>query len=81
MRTLKRSTILAKQSSVLALHAAQMRAAPTSSERRLWAELRASRQGIAFRRQVPLLGRFIADFLAPAARLVVEWYGSQCTPR
>jgi very-short-patch-repair endonuclease len=25
-----------------------------------------------FRRQVPLLGRFIADFLAPAERLVVE---------
>jgi very-short-patch-repair endonuclease len=25
-----------------------------------------------FRRQVPLLGRFIADFLAPARRLVIE---------
>jgi very-short-patch-repair endonuclease len=28
--------------------------------------------GIAFRRQVPLGGRFIADFVAPSARLVVE---------
>ena len=29
-----------------------------------------------FRRQVPLLGRFIADFLAPARRLVVEVDGA-----
>jgi very-short-patch-repair endonuclease len=29
-----------------------------------------------FRRQVPLLGRFIADFLAPAERLVVEVDGA-----
>jgi len=28
--------------------------------------------GVVFRRQVPLLGRFIADFYAPAQRLVVE---------
>jgi len=28
--------------------------------------------GVLFRRQVPLLGRFIADFLAPAQRLVIE---------
>jgi very-short-patch-repair endonuclease len=28
--------------------------------------------GVVFRRQVPLLGRFIADFLAPAQRLVIE---------
>jgi len=27
---------------------------------------------VVFRRQVPLLGRFIADFLAPAQRLVLE---------
>ena len=30
-----------------------------------------SRTGLAFRRQVPLLG-FIADFYAPSARLIVE---------
>jgi very-short-patch-repair endonuclease len=28
--------------------------------------------GVVIRRQVPLLGRFIADFLAPAQRLVIE---------
>ncbi len=35
------------------------------------ARLRSSQLGVAFRRQVPLLG-FIADFYAPSARLVVE---------
>lgn len=32
--------------------------------------------GVVFRRQVPLLGRFIADFLAPAERLIVEVDGA-----
>ena len=36
-----------------------------------WRELRSSQLGVAFRRQVPLLG-FIADFYAPSARLIVE---------
>jgi very-short-patch-repair endonuclease len=48
-----------------------MRAAPTASEERLWALLRGNQLGVWFRRQVPL-GRFVADFAAPAARLVVE---------
>jgi len=56
----------------LASHASQMRAAPTTSEQILWPALRSRRLGIAFRRQAPIGGRFIADFLAPAARLVVE---------
>ena len=55
----------------LALHAHSMRQAPTDSEARLWRVLRSSQLGVAFRRQVPLLG-FIADFHAPSARLVVE---------
>ena len=44
----------------LALHAHTMRQAPTDSEARLWRALRSSQLGVAFRRQVPLLG-FIAD--------------------
>jgi very-short-patch-repair endonuclease len=32
--------------------------------------------GVVFRRQVPLLGRFIADFFAPAQRLVIEVAGA-----
>jgi very-short-patch-repair endonuclease len=55
----------------LALHAHTMRQAPTDSEARLWSALRSSQLGVAFRRQVPLLG-FIADFYAPSVRLVVE---------
>ena len=49
-----------------------MRASLTPSEALLSARIRGRRLGVVFRRQVPLLGRFIADFLAPAVRLVVE---------
>ena len=55
----------------LASHAHRLRQAPTDSEARLWRSLRSSQLGVAFRRQVPLLG-FIVDFFAPAIRLVVE---------
>jgi very-short-patch-repair endonuclease len=44
----------------------------TPSELMLWNCLRGRRLGVQFRRQVPLLGRYIVDFLAPAARVVVE---------
>ena len=56
---------------LLHVHAAAMRAAPTTSEALLWEALRGSRLGAGFRRQVPI-GRYIADFAAPSARLVVE---------
>ena len=49
-----------------------MRASLTPSEQLLWARIRGRRLGVAFRRRVPLLGRFIADFFAPAERLVIE---------
>ena len=55
----------------LALYAHAMRQAPTDSEARLWRALRSSQLGVAFRRQVPLLG-FIADFYAQSQRLIVE---------
>jgi len=48
-----------------------MRSALTPSEQKLWEAIRGSRLGVCFRRQVPL-GRFIADFVAPSVRLVVE---------
>jgi very-short-patch-repair endonuclease len=50
----------------------QNRRALTESEARLWSALRGRRLGAQFRRQVPLAGRYIADFCAPALRLVVE---------
>ncbi|HEY5377486.1 MAG TPA: endonuclease domain-containing protein [Polyangiaceae bacterium] len=49
-----------------------MRHALTPSEDLLWARVRGRRLGVVFRRQVPLLGRFIVDFYAPAGRLVIE---------
>ncbi len=52
------------------------RQAPTLSERKLWSALRARQLGVQFRRQVPLAGRYIADFFAPAVGLVVEVDGS-----
>jgi very-short-patch-repair endonuclease len=49
-----------------------MRAAPTASEARLFEAVRGGRLGVAFRRQVPLLARFIADLVAAELKLVVE---------
>ncbi len=61
---------------VLAERAADMRHAPTASEARLFEALRGRRLGVAFRRQVPVLGRFIVDLLAPEVALVVEIDGA-----
>jgi very-short-patch-repair endonuclease len=60
------------RSSLLEARAAGMRRNMTESEARLWAELSGSKLGVAFRRQQVLLGRFIVDFLAPAAKVVIE---------
>jgi very-short-patch-repair endonuclease len=48
-----------------------MRSEPSPSEALLWRALSAKKLGVAFRRQVPV-GKFIADLLAPEARLIVE---------
>ena len=57
---------------VLEERAALMRHAPTSSEARLFEAVRGGRLGVSFRRQVPLIGRFIADLYASEVKLVVE---------
>ncbi|HEX3849504.1 MAG TPA: endonuclease domain-containing protein [Polyangiaceae bacterium] len=62
---------MSNREAFLATHAHRLRQAPTDSEARLWRALRSSQLGVAFRRQVPVLG-FIVDFFAPAIRLVVE---------
>lgn len=46
--------------------------APTPSEEALWQVLRGGALGVAFKRQVVLGGRYIADFFAPSVGLVVE---------
>ncbi len=58
-------------------NAKTMRRRMTAAEFRLWHRLRAhGLRGLGFRRQAPL-GPFIADFLCPAARLIVEVDGHQ----
>ncbi|MBB4086058.1 endonuclease domain-containing protein [Sphingomonas carotinifaciens] len=53
-------------------YAADMRRNPTGPEKRLWSYLsRSQLGGFKFRRQA-VIGAFIADFLCPAERLVVE---------
>jgi very-short-patch-repair endonuclease len=49
-----------------------MRHAATPSEAALWAALRGGALKVTFRRQVPLAGRFIGDFIASELKLVVE---------
>jgi very-short-patch-repair endonuclease len=44
----------------------------TLSETRLWSCIRSRRLGVQFRRQAVLLNHYIVDFVAPAARVVVE---------
>jgi very-short-patch-repair endonuclease len=51
--------------------ASVMRRNLTLSESALWRHLSGSQLGVAFRRQVPL-DRYVVDFLAPSARLIVE---------
>ena len=51
--------------------AREMRHAPTPAEQGLWQALRNRRLGVRFRRQ-HTIGRFIVDFYAHEARLVVE---------
>jgi very-short-patch-repair endonuclease len=52
-----------------------MRSALTPSEEKLWSAIRGGRLGISFRRQLPL-GNYIADFAAPAVKLIVEVDGA-----
>ena len=45
------------------------------AEAALWAKFGARKRGVVFRRQVVVLGRYIADFLAPSVKLIVELVG------
>ncbi len=54
-----------------------LRNTPTGAEGRLWQQLRRRQLGgFRFRRQVPLAG-YIADFVCPEAKLIVELDGGQ----
>ena len=56
----------------LELFARQHRSSLTESEAALWSALNARQLGVSFRRQVPVAGRFIADFCALSIQLIVE---------
>lgn len=63
-----------------ATHARNMRRNPTEPEKRLWRILSNSQlDGFKFRRQA-VIGQHIADFLCPAAKLVVEVDGDTHEP-
>jgi very-short-patch-repair endonuclease len=66
-----RNYVQSTRHQLLTARAQAMRAAPTASEGALWRLLRAQQLGVRFRRQVPI-SRYIADFVAPSARLIVE---------
>jgi very-short-patch-repair endonuclease len=66
---------------VLAIRARDMRHFAQEPERALWRQLAGGKLGVAFRRQVVLGNRYIADFAAPAVRLVVEVDGGLHAPQ
>jgi very-short-patch-repair endonuclease len=68
--------VTATREHLLAARAWENRRSPSEPEARLWRELSAGKLGVVFRRQV-VLGNVIADFFAPALRLVVEVDGAQ----
>jgi len=66
-----RARIEEKRRALLEARAAGMRSALNGAEGALWRELSGSKLGVAFWRQV-VVGEFIADFMAPSAKLIVE---------
>jgi len=65
-----------KSAARLKLFARQHRSCLTESEAALWSALKARQLGVSFRRQIPVAGLFIADFLAPSIKLIVEVDGA-----
>ena len=60
--------------------ARELRVASTDAERKLWSMVRGSQlNGFKFRRQIPI-GRYIADLVCPARKLIVEVDGGQHAP-
>ncbi len=68
----KQSRQQLKFRSLLSERARSMRHNLTESERTLWRQLSGKKLGVTFRRQVPVGGKYTADFIAPAAKLIVE---------
>ena len=69
---LKQSRQQLKFQALLGERAHFMRHHLNETEQILWRRISCKQLGVAFRRQVPVGGKYIADFLAPASRLIVE---------
>ena len=71
-----RSPLSPARLALLEERARHMRFHPTPPEQAFWRLAAGSRLGVAFRRQV-VFGRFVVDFVAPKAKLIVEIDGAQ----
>jgi very-short-patch-repair endonuclease len=69
MRAQSRQSL--KFQALLAERAHSLRHNLTENEQILWRRMSGKQLGVSFRRQVPI-GKYIADFVAPSARLIVE---------
>jgi very-short-patch-repair endonuclease len=67
----KQSRQQLKFQAVLAERAHFLRHNLSENERILWQQLAGKQLGVTFRRQAPI-GKYIADFVAPSAMLIVE---------
>jgi ATP-dependent DNA helicase RecG len=76
----KQSRQQARFKALLAERAQFMRHNLTETEQMLWRCLAGKRLGVAFRRQV-VIDRFVVDFVAPAAHLIVEVDGGYHSER
>jgi len=74
MRTQSRQQL--EREILLSHRAHEMRRNSTRSESALWAAVSRGQLGVAFRRQVPIGKRYIADFVAPAVKLIIEVDGA-----
>ena len=72
---MRHSTRHSKAQQLLIHRARLLKANRSWPEQVLWNAIRSGKLGVPFRRQVPL-GRYIADFVAPRAKLIVEVDGS-----
>jgi very-short-patch-repair endonuclease len=76
----KQSSHHLKFQALVAGRAQFMRHNSTDTEQMLWRCLAGKQLGVAFKRQV-VVGRFVVDFLAPAARVIVEVDGGYHSQR
>lgn len=67
----------ARHKAQLTEYALGLRHGATDTEQVLWAAIRRRALGVQFRRQVPVAGLFIGDFVASEVKLVVEVDGSR----